>query len=321
METVFDLIDFLLADPLTIVLALAAAAAVGLCVLAGQWLMVRGEVKRRARRVSGEAVAAGGGGNASVPSERTALIAQVTQSVDRLFGEGNESATRVLRKKLIQAGYYAPSAPAMFLVIRVGGMAVLAALGFMIGVLSNDPLTMTYIKMVGGAGFGYLLPSLLLDRIIGQRKEQHRQGFPDFLDLMIVCCEAGLSMEASINRVCREMADAYPSLSANLYFATLEIRAGRSVNDALMNLADRLVIPEARTFATLLQQSAELGSSLIDSLKIYSDDMRNKRMMNAEERANALPTKMMIPMMVFIFPILFIILLFPAYMKVKESWI
>jgi tight adherence protein C len=320
METVFDLIDFLLADPFTIVLAVAAAATIGGCVLAGQWFMVRGDVKRRARRVSGEVAAAGSAG-VSAPSERNALIAQVTQSVDRLFGEGDESTTKILRKKLIQAGYYAPSAPAVFLLIRVGGMVVLGLVGFLVGVIADDPVTTAYIKMVGGAGLGYLLPPLLLDRVIGQRKEQHRQGFPDFLDLMIVCCEAGLSMEASINRVCREMADAYPSLSANLYFATLEIRAGRSTNDALMNLADRLVIPEARTFATLLQQSAELGSSLIDSLKIYSDDMRNKRMMNAEERANALPTKMMIPMMVFIFPILFIILLFPAYMKVKESWI
>jgi tight adherence protein C len=320
MEPLYDLIDFLLADPLTILLAVAAAAAIGGGALAWQWVMVRGDVKRRTRRVSGE-TAAVGGTSVSMQSGRNALIAQVTQSVDRLFGEGDETATRVLRKKLIQAGYYAPSAPAAFLVLRVGGMAVLGALGFMIALFSDDHITTAYIKMVGGAGLGYLLPPLLLDRIVGKRKEQHRLGFPDFLDLMIVCCEAGLSMEASINRVCREMADAYPSLSANLYFATLEIRAGRSVNDALMNLSDRLVIPEARTFATLLQQSAELGSSLIDSLKIYSDDMRNKRMMNAEERANALPTKMMIPMMVFIFPILFIILLFPAYMKVKESWI
>ncbi|MFM9973165.1 MAG: type II secretion system F family protein [Beijerinckiaceae bacterium] len=318
METLFDLIDFLIADPLTIILAVAAAGALGLSALLGQWWMVRGDVKRRARRVSGEvaAVTADGSGQ----SQRNVLVSTVMQSVDRLFGEGDQATAKVLRKRLVQAGYYSPTAPATFLLIRVGGMAGLAAIGFLVGILSDDHITTTYIKMVGGAGIGYLVPPVMLDKIIGQRKEQHRQGFPDFLDLMIVCCEAGLSMEASINRVCREMADAYPSLSANLYFATLEIRAGRTVNDALMNLSDRLIIEEARTFATLLQQSAELGSSLIDSLKIYSDDMRNKRMMNAEERANALPTKMMIPMMVFIFPILFIILLFPAYMRVKGSW-
>jgi tight adherence protein C len=175
--------------------------------------------------------------------------------------------------------------------------------------------------MVGGAGLGYLAPQVALNQIVSKRMDEHRQGFPDFLDLMIVCCEAGLSMEASINRVSREMADAYPSLSANLYFATLEIRAGRTVNDAFANLAQRLGIEEAKTFATLLQQSAELGSSLIDSLRIYSDDMRNKRMMRAEEKANQLPSKMVIPMMIFIFPILFMIMLFPAYMRVKEMWI
>jgi tight adherence protein C len=224
----------------------------------------------------------------------------------------------VLRAKLVQAGYYAPSAPAVFLALRVGLMVLLGLTAFLAGIFFDAHMTQTYMYMVGGAGFGYLAPGLALDRIVGQRRDEHRAGFPDFLDLMIVCCEAGLSMEASINRVCREMADAYPSLSANLYFATLEIRAGRTVNDAFANLAQRLGIEEAKTFATLLQQSAELGSSLIDSLRIYSDDMRNKRMMRAEERANQLPSKMVIPMMIFIFPILFMIMLFPAYMQYKE---
>ena len=314
METLFDIIDFLLADPVTLLIAFGASAVLGLAVIGAQWGMARADVKRRTVRLVSE------GGAALPPATgHKAALAQLTTSVDRLFGEGDEAASRILRKRLIQAGYYAPSAPAMFLTIRVVAMVSFAALGFLAGLLADDHMTTVYIKLVGGAGLGYFLPPIILDRIISARKDQHRSGFPDFLDLMVVCSEAGLSMEASINRVCREMADTYPSLSANLYFATLEIRAGRTVNEALTNLADRLIIEEARTFATLLQQSAELGSSLIDSLKIYSDEMRNKRMMRTEEKANALPSKMVIPMMIFIFPILFIILLFPAYMKVKES--
>ncbi len=321
METIFDIIDFVIADPLTLVIAVVTAVALACCVVAGQWTMARVDVRRRTVRLTAEgalATASASGAPSAGSAPKTALM-QISQSVDRFFGEGDKAASKILRKQLVQAGYYNASAPAIFLTIRVGAMLALAALGFTQGLIGEDDTTTLYMKLVGGAALGYFLPPILLDRIISKRKDEHRSGFPDFLDLMIVCCEAGLSMEAAINRVCREMGDAYPSLAANLYFATLEIRAGRSVNDSLMNLSERLGIEEARTFATLLQQSAELGSSLVDSLKIYSDDMRNKRMMRAEEKATALPSKMVIPMIIFIFPILFIILLFPAYMKVKAT--
>jgi tight adherence protein C len=314
-----ELLTFLANDPVTLFLALGASTLMGAAMLGLQWGSVRADVKRRAARAS--ISIAGSSEPIQAPSERDALLQRVTTSVDRLFGEGDAAASKVLRKKLVQAGYYQSSAPALFLTIRVGALAVLGALGFLLGSINGEHITNIYMKMVLGAGVGYFAPTLILDQILKKRQDEHRAGFPDFLDLMIVCCEAGLSMEASVNRVCREMADSYPSLSANLYFATLEIRAGRSMNDALSNLGERLGIEEARTFATLLQQSAELGSSLVDSLKIYSEEMRNKRMMRAEEKANALPSKMVIPMMIFIFPILFIILLFPAYMRVKAMWI
>ncbi|MGL4635697.1 MAG: type II secretion system F family protein [Beijerinckiaceae bacterium] len=326
MDLIDDIIQFLINDPITLVLAVATAIALAIGVLGMQFISARKDVKRRAERVNTAPVAASNAATDGTPqapqlTERQALLQRITTSIDSLFGEGDAAASKVLRQRLIQAGYYAPNAPSVFLAIRVGGMVVLGIIGFLIATVADNHMTDVYMKMVGGAGFGYFAPTILLDTIVNKRKEEHRLGFPDFLDLMIVCCEAGLSMEAAINRVCREMADAYPSLSANLYFATLEIRAGRTVNDSLSNLAGRLGIEEAKTFATLLQQSAELGSSLIDSLKIYSDEMRNKRMMRAEEKANALPSKMTVPMMVFIFPILFIILLFPAYMRVKTMWI
>jgi tight adherence protein C len=317
METIFDIIDFIIADPLTLVLAICAALALAACALGGQWAMVRMDVRRRTVRLSADGTASAAGQPGAMPAKTT--LTQISQSVDRLFGEGDKAASKILRKQMVQAGYYGPSAPAIFLTIRVAAMLGLGVIGFTLGLMSEDETTTLYMKLVGGAALGYFLPPILLDRIISRRKDEHRSGFPDFLDLMIVCCEAGLSMEAAINRVCREMGEAYPSLAANLYFATLEIRAGRTVNDSLMNLSERLGIEEARTFATLLQQSAELGSSLVDSLKVYSDDMRNKRMMRAEEKATALPSKMVIPMIIFIFPILFIILLFPAYMKVKAT--
>lgn len=319
MEPLFDLIDFLIGDPMTLLLAVLGAALMGALAVAGNWASIRGQVKRRAGEAA-HAVAGGGSDRITAlpPSKPSMALEKIVSSVNRMFGEGDNATSKVLRSRLVQAGYYSQSAPAVFLTLRVVLMAALGGAGFIACTVADSHVTSTYMWMVAGAGLGYMAPQVALGQIVSKRMTEHRLGFPDFLDLMIVCCEAGLSMEASINRVCREMADAYPSLSANLYFATLEIRAGRTVNDAFANLAQRLGIDEARTFATLLQQSAELGSSLIDSLRIYSDDMRNKRMMRAEEKANALPSKMVVPMMVFIFPILFLIMLFPAYMQYKE---
>ncbi|MGL4241091.1 MAG: type II secretion system F family protein [Beijerinckiaceae bacterium] len=321
MEAIFSIIDFLVSDPLTLLFAAVGAVFAGAVALAAQWASVRGQVKRRAGDAA-QAVAGAGPVRAAAlpPSKPSAILERIISSVNGLFGEGEDATSKVLRSRLVQAGYYSQSAPAVFLTVRIALMVALGAAGFIYGMVADMHITQTYMWMVAGAGLGYMAPPMALNQIVKARMDEHRSGFPDFLDLMIVCCEAGLSMEASINRVCREMADAYPSLSANLYFATLEIRAGRSVNDAFANLAHRLGIEEARTFATLLQQSAELGSSLIDSLRIYSDDMRNKRMMRAEEKANQLPSKMVIPMMIFIFPILFLIMLFPAYMAVKETF-
>jgi tight adherence protein C len=160
---------------------------------------------------------------------------------------------------------------------------------------------------------------MYVDRRIKHRRDEHRMGFPDFLDLLVVCADAGLSMEASLDRVGRELADSYPSLSANLHMAMLEIRAGRNMTEALNNLGDRLALDEARSFATLIQQSAELGSSITDALRVYSDDMRHKRLSRAEEKAYALPTKLAVPMMVCIFPVLFVVILLPVVVRVMMA--
>ena len=115
-------------------------------------------------------------------------------------------------------------------------------------------------------------------------------------------------MEAALERVGRELGDSYPSLSANIHITNLEIRAGRTLKDALERFADRLALEEARSFATLINQSIDLGSSITEALRVYSDEMRHKRLSLAEEKAYALPAKLTIPMMVCIFPTLFVVI-------------
>jgi tight adherence protein C len=135
------------------------------------------------------------------------------------------------------------------------------------------------------------------------------------MDLLVVCADSGLSMEASLERVGRELGDSYPSLCTNIHMTNLEIRAGRTLKDALERFADRLALEEAKAFATLINQSIDIGSSITDALRVYSDDMRHKRLSRAEEKAYALPAKLALPMMACIFPVIFVVILLPVFVR------
>jgi tight adherence protein C len=180
--------------------------------------------------------------------------------------------------------------------------------------ISLSPSVFWLGVLVAGV-LGYVGPSFYIDRRVKSRCDEHRAGFPDFMDLLVVCADSGLSMEASLERVGGELAATYPSLGANIHMTNLEIRAGRSMTDALEHFGDRLGLEEARSFATLIQQSAELGSSITDALRVYSDDMRHKRLSRAEEKAYSLPAKLSVPMMVCIFPVLFVVILLPVIVR------
>ena len=178
-----------------------------------------------------------------------------------------------------------------------------------------------WLFVVAGGFCGYLAPTFYLDRRIAAKRAEHQTGFPDFLDLLVVCADAGLAMEAALDRVGRELGASYPSLAANIHFTNLEIRAGRTLTEALEQFGDRLGLEEARSFATLIQQSTELGSSVSDALRVYSEDMRHKRMSRAEEKAYSLPAKLAVPMMVCIFPVLFIVILLPVIVRMAtHNW-
>jgi tight adherence protein C len=151
------------------------------------------------------------------------------------------------------------------------------------------------------------------------REREYREGFPDLLDLLVASVEAGLSLDAAVTRVTDELQRRYPILAEHLRVLTLELRAGRSRKDAWVAMADRLGIDEARSLATMLRQAEEMGTSLGETLAVFSDDMRAKRMLYAEEKAMALPAKMMLPLILFIFPCLIGVLMLPAAYRIKET--
>ncbi|HEX2724778.1 MAG TPA: type II secretion system F family protein [Beijerinckiaceae bacterium] len=318
MDTLASLIEVVAED--TMVLGLLALCGIGLAgLVAASFVQARKDVRRRA-----SAPAEGPAGVRMQPAR-----AEARRSLDTLmtyvetnFASGDGHENRVLRRQLIQAGFYDQKAVAYYFAARVGVAAVLAVAGLLVLPLAFDQMGSSTVWMWTAilALVGYLTPSYYLGRRIKQRAAQHREGFPDFMDLMVVCAEAGLSMEAAIDRIAREMVEGHPSLAENLYMACLEIRAGKAFPEALERLGERLGIEEASMLATLLQQSAELGTSLSQSLRVYSDEMRNKRMSRAEEKAYALPAKLVVPLTLFVFPVLIITLMVPAVVRMMVAF-
>jgi tight adherence protein C len=314
MDAVFDLLDDLFGDNLILsLLVFLAAAIVAFGVMAT--MRVRRGVRRRAAGVVAEEDRVG---NRSMRHASQKAAQQLMDYATRYFSGSEKDNQRQLKRRLVQAGFLDPRAPAFFFLARI-----LTGLGFAAAVLLLVPAILDNLGeniwfFVWGAGLaGYFLPNFYLKRRIRARESEHRAGFPDFMDLLVVCADAGLSMEAALDRVGRELSDSYPSLSANIYMATLEIRAGRSLSEALEQFGDRLGLDEARSFATLLQQSEELGSSLTDALRVYSDDMRHQRLSRAEEKAYSLPAKLSVPLTLCVFPVVIIVIMLPVYVRFK----
>jgi tight adherence protein C len=277
----------------------------------------RSSVKRRAAGIAEYS------GDAGVANDKGSLRGSSLKAVQRLldyttkhYSTADSGDAKILRKRMIEAGIFDSKAVAYFFVARTA-LAVGLAIGafFVLPMFVVQSASVHWLSVMVGGIVGYIGPSFYLDRRISKNRAEHQSGFPDFMDLMVVCADSGLSMEAGLERVGRELGDTYPSLCANIHMTNLEIRAGKSMTEALEHYGDRLGLEEARAFATLIQQSAELGSSITDALRVYSDDMRHKRLSRAEEKAYSLPAKLSLPMMICIFPTIFVVILLPVVVR------
>jgi tight adherence protein C len=276
---------------------------------------VRGAVKRRASRIVDD-VERNANPKRSLRYSSLKAVAQLIEYTNKHYSETNDENMKVLRRRLIQAGIYDSRGVAFFFIGRTGlAVGIAAAMFAVLPMVTSHGGTFFWLMVIVGGIAGYVGPSMYIDRRISTRKVEHRAGFPDFMDLLVVCADSGLSMEAALERVGRELGDSYPSLSANIHMTNLETRAGRPLKDALERFADRLALDEAHAFATLINQSIDLGSSITEALRVYSDDMRHKRLSRAEEKAYALPAKLSVPMMVCIFPVLFVVILLPVFVR------
>jgi tight adherence protein C len=302
-------------SPETLINALGLLLAIGGVGGLG-WVAANELRQRSARRTRLQPAAAGASPTPRrAPSE--AISGQVLAGVRRL---GQQSAVRdpaklsLLRTRLMQAGFHNREAAVIYLGARAA--ALVAAT---LGVVLTLPLVMGSGKGPGGllvafafAGAAILGPDQVLKARRTAREREYADGFPDLLDLLVASVAAGLSLDAAVTRVTDELGRRYPNLTLHLKFLVLELRAGRARKDAWAALADRLGIEDARALATMLRQSEEMGTSLGETLSVFAQDMRSKRMLKAEERALALSAKLTVPLVLFIFPCLLGALMLPA---------
>jgi len=244
-----------------------------------------------------------------------------TRLTDKIESAGlslTDTKADKLRDKLKAAGYTSPAAPKLFTLSRLVLVLLMPALYLLFATAGGKELSFFKLYVVGSifAALGLYLPNLFVTAKADRRREEMTNGFPDCLDLMLVCVEAGLGLEAAMDRVGREMINTHPLVSALLSTATLQLRAGARRDDALRKMADDSGVDEIRSFSTLLIQSDKLGTSIADTLRVYAAEMREKRRMRAEEKAHRLPVLISIPLVVCMLPTMIGVLMMPGVVRV-----
>jgi tight adherence protein C len=173
-------------------------------------------------------------------------------------------------------------------------------------------ITKGWILGICGAAIGYLAPGLVLGRLTERRKREIREGLPDALDLFIVCVEAGCGLDQAIVKASDELGITYPALTYELRLITTEIRAGKSRTEAFKNFATRTQVDDVQSLVSLLVQTDKFGTSIAQALRTHAESSRTKRRQNAEERAGKIGVKLVFPLVLFLFPALYIVILGPA---------
>jgi len=234
----------------------------------------------------------------------------------------DEEGVSHIQRRFLQAGYRSKNAVLIFFGSKVFCAAVLLVGVFVFQLLVPGPVRLvnaTFVAIVF-ALIGLYLPNVWLMLKIARRKEALTIGFPDALDLLVVCTEAGMGLDAAMKRVGEEMKLSNKALSEELRLLNLELRAGKSRKDALKNLALRADLEEVNSLTTLLVQTDRFGTSVAQALRVHSDSMRTRRTQRIEELAAKLPVKLLFPTVFCIFPSLFLVILGPGIINASKVW-
>ena len=270
-----------------------------------------------------ESIASGRPTAASGKTLRAAKGNDKLQKYSTFLEPQNEEEYSAIRKKLMQAGYRSKDAVRFFHFAQfaLGILFLLAGVTYYLLTMAGKPDTTTQDAMLyilGPGIVGYMMPKYWITKRQQQRQEEITSGFPDALDMMLVCVEAGQSLDQSIIRVARELRASYPSLADEFEIVCHEIKAGKDKPTVLADMGERCGVADVSSFVTVLVQSATFGTSIAEALRVYAEEMRDKRVMRAEEKANKLPTKMTLVTMLLTVPPLLIILVGPSVVGIQQ---
>ena len=301
-------------DSILLLFVLASFLAIaGIAFVVGQYLENRIDLQRR---MPAGATAA----DLSSPSPRSAIGALVSETfTEERFGV-DVKLRQKLRRDLLRAGFFSPYAIRYYVFSRFCTVLVLPMAVFFLCEIFAPGMRLLFLlgTVAIAAGIGVRGPDAYLSRRQNGLIAEYRLIFPDLLDLLNVCMSAGLSVEASFDRVREHIAKRSRTLGRNIELMGAEMRAGRSTVEALSSFADRLALDEAASFVAVLRHSVELGGDIATSLSVFSEDMRAKRMLRAEKKANELPVKMVMPLALGIFPVILTLVLLPVLVKLMQ---
>ncbi|MCL1127305.1 type II secretion system F family protein [Shewanella surugensis] len=256
------------------------------------------------------------------PMTQTDVNATIESSMGRMarktpFNLSNNQTRRLL----IHAGFHSENELAVFSSVRLILLLISAGLSALIlSIFPNISGMMSVYVVACLLGSAYLLPSIVLQNLGARRMKNLRASFPDALDLLVVCCEAGLGLLAALQRVANELAISHASLASELDLICSKVRMGLTIKMALQEFTERTGLEDIKGLNSAISQSIRLGTGIADTLRVFSDEYRDKRLQEAEERAAKLAVKMIFPMMLCIWPSFFIVAVGPAVLKVMKVW-
>lgn len=316
------MLDLISSTPLIRILVLLAvfaavvAVAMALLTILGRRITLRGELR--------EIASSGGSASAAPGTLRQSKGGAWTKLIDKIEASGVSLADTkgdALREQLRLAGFGSPLAPRIYTLVRLVLVIVLPTAYVLAILASGGIISFMQLYLVGSllALLGLYVPNLFVRYRASRLKTALTNGFPDCLDLLLICVEAGLGLEAALDRVAREMTMSHPEVAGLLATATLRLRAGATREEALRRLADDASISEIRSFSTLLIQSDKLGTSIGETLRIYAAEMRERRRMRAEEKAHRLPVLISIPLVACMLPTMIGALMLPVVIRVVRQ--
>ncbi|HWF67561.1 MAG TPA: type II secretion system F family protein, partial [Acidobacteriaceae bacterium] len=255
------------------------------------------------------------GNFSSVLQQTGVALGEVIYQFERVLPK-SQAEVSVTQQRLIRAGYRRDSALKNFYAAKVLIPMILCVLVTITGLAHASP----FVVYICAVGLGFLAPDFWLGRRIAKRQSDIRRGLPDVLDLLVICIEAGQSLDQATMRTSQELSAAHPAITDELSIVVLEQRAGRARIDAWRNFADRTAVDSVRNLVSVLVQSEQFGTSAAKTLRVHSDTLRTQRRQKVEEQAAKTTIKLVFPLVFFIFPSLFLVTIGPAAITISESF-